>query len=228
MALTFYYHPLASYCHKVLIALYEKDVAFSGSVVDLADKNASASFLDLWPVGKMPVLRDEARDRVIPESSIIIEYLEQHYPGKLLLLPEGEDELLNARLWDRFFDLYVQTPVQKIVLDRLRPDNEKDVRGVAEAKAALRTAYDMIERQVSGKTWAIGEGFSVADCAAVPALFYADTLVPFTGTYPNTAAYFERLMDRPSVKRVITEAQPFFQFYPYKEAIPARFLGAVI
>ena len=128
----------------------------------------------------MPVLRDESRDRTIPETSIIIEYLDQHYPGRRPLLPAADDARLDARLWDRFFDLYVQVPMQKIVIDRLRGEGEHDPRGVAEARATLRTAYDMIERQMAGKTWAIGEDFSIADCAAAPALFYAGIVAPFS------------------------------------------------
>ena len=226
MALVLYYHPLASFCHKVLIALYENETPFEGRVVDLMDDAASARFLDLWPVGKIPVLRDESRDQTIPETTIIIEYLEQHYPGPRALLPAGGAERLDVRLWDRFFDLYVQVPMQKIVIDRLRSEGEHDARGVAEAKATLETAYRMIERQMADRTWATGEAFSLADCAAAPALFYADIVAPFSATHPHTAAYFERLVQRASFQRVLAEAQPYFHMFPYKEAMPARFRGA--
>src|SRR5260221_6875257 len=120
MALALYFHPLASFCHRVLIALYENETPFIGKVVDLADKDASASFLELWPLGKIPVLHDDDRDRTTPETTIIIEYLDQHYPGARPLLPSEEGQRLQARLWDRFFDLYVQGPVGKVVTDRLR------------------------------------------------------------------------------------------------------------
>jgi glutathione S-transferase len=224
MALAFYYHPLASFCHKVLIALYENETPFTGHVVDLMDQDASAGFLAIWPVGKIPVLRDEARDRTIPETSIIIEYLDRHYPGPRPLLPDGWDERLDARLWDRFFDLYVQVPMQKIVTDRLRPEPERDRRGVAEAREALRTAYDMIERQLAERPWAAGEAFGIADCAAAPALFYAGIVAPFADTHPNTAAYLERLLARPSFTRVLAEARPYFPMFPYRDRLPARFL----
>src|SRR5262245_32555253 len=132
MPLTLYYHPLASFCHKVLIALYENGTAFHGQIVDLADSASSAELLSLWPVGKVPLLRDDARDRTVPETSVIIEYLARHYAGPQPLLPSEADAALDARLWDRFFDLYVQVPMQKIVLDRLRLPSEKDARGVAD------------------------------------------------------------------------------------------------
>lgn len=221
--LTLYFHPLASFCHKVLIALYENGTPFRAEIVDLMDPDASASFLEMWPVGKIPVLRDEARDRTIPEASIIIEYLEQHYPGERPLLPEDRERRLQARLWDRFFDLYVQVPMQKIVVDRLRPEDGRDAFGVMEARAALRTAYGMIERQLSGKPWAVGDTFTIADCAAAPALFYAGIVEPFGQDHRQTAAYFERLLERPSFQRVIDEARPYFPNFPYLELMPERF-----
>jgi glutathione S-transferase len=225
MALTLYFHPLASFCHKVLIALYENGTPFEGRIVDKLDEDSAAEFMVVWPVGKFPVLRDEARGRMIPETSIIIEYLDRHHRGPVPLLPDDPELALQARLWDRFFDLYVQVPMQKLVTDLRRPDGQKDPQGVAEAKAALATAYDVIERQLETGPWAIGEAFSIADCAAAPGLFYAGTLVPFAASHPRTAAYFERLVARPSVVRTLREARPYFHFYPAHDAIPARFLA---
>jgi len=224
MALTLYYHPLASFCQKVLVALYENETPFTGHVVDLADAEASAGFLGLWPVGKIPVLRDESRDGTVPESTIIIEYLDHHYPGERRLLPEDEVHRLDARLWDRFFDLHVQLPMQEIVTDRLRMEGEHDPRGVADARMALEIAYDMIERRMEGRTWAVGEAFGIADCAAAPALFYAGIVEPFSDNHPHATAYFERLAERRSFRRVIAEARPYFHMFPFKDSIPARFL----
>lgn len=226
MTLTLYSHPLASFCHKVLIALYENGTPFEARLVDLGDDAERDRFLALWPVGKIPVLRDEGRDRTVPETSIIIEYLERHYPGPRPLLPRDPEQHLEARLWDRFHDLYVQGPMQRIVADRLRPEAERDPRGVAEARAALETAYGMIERQMAEKTWVLGDAFTIADCAAAPALFYAHTLVPFAAGHSRTARYLERLIERPSFARVLAEAGPYFQYYPFRDSLPARFRGA--
>jgi glutathione S-transferase len=224
MSLTFYYHPLASFCWKVEIALYENRTPFTGDIVNLGDKQASARFFDLWPVGKMPLLRDEKRDRTVPETTVIIEYLDRYYPGAQKLLPEDEELRLDARLWDRFFDFYIQQPMQRIVAQQLRAEDQRDPLAVPESTATLQMAYGMLERQLATRTWIIGEAFSLADCAAFPGLFYADTLVPFTKSYPKVAAYFERLLQRPSVQRVLDEARPYFKFYPFKDALPARFL----
>jgi len=139
------------------------------------------------------------------------------------LIPHDAEAALGARLWDRFFDLYVSVPMQKIVLDRLRGDDQKDPAGVADAFKMLETAYEMLEQHLEEKTWTNGEDFSIADCAALPALFFADTLSPFSATHANLAAYFERLLLRPSVRRTLDEARPYFQYYPYKERLAARF-----
>jgi glutathione S-transferase len=225
MSLTLYYHPLASFCHKVLIALYENGTPFRGEIVDLADSASSAEMLSFWPVGKIPVLRDEARARTVPETSVIIEYLDQHYPGATSLLPLDAEAALDVRLWDRFFDLYVQVPMQKIVVDRLRQAGQGDELGVEEARASLRKAYALAERQLQGRIWVASDAFSLADCAAAPALFYAGIVEPFAQEFPALAAYFERLLLRPSVARTLREARPYFSMFPLRDAIPARFLG---
>ena len=225
MSLVLYFHPLSSFSMKVLIALYENGTPFEPRIVDYADASGTAPFRKLWPPAKIPVLRDEAKGRTVPETSIIIEYLDRHHRGPVPLLPDDPDLALQARLWDRFFDLYVQGPMQKLVTDLRRPDGQKDPQGVAEAKATLATAYDVIEKQLETGPWAIGEAFGIADCAATPALFYAGTLVPFAASHPRTAAYFERLVARPSVVRTLKEARPYFHFYPAYDAIPARFLA---
>jgi glutathione S-transferase len=135
MTLTLYFHPLSSFCMKVLIALYENDTPFKPQIVDFSNAAQAAEFRSMWPVGKFPVLRDEAGDRMIPESSIIIEYLDQHYPGRTRFLPADPDAARQMRFRDRFFDLYVQGPMQKIVGDRLRPQGKKDELGVEQATA---------------------------------------------------------------------------------------------
>jgi glutathione S-transferase len=226
VALTLYYHPLASFCHKVLIALYENRTPFEGRVVDLALDASAAEMLSFWPVGKIPVLRDERRKRTIPETSIIIEYLAQHYPGPVPLLPADPEIALEARLWDRFFDLYVSVPMQKIVADRLRPSGQKDSTGVSEAEDMLRRAYALAERRLESRVWAVGDAFGMADCAAAPALFYADIVLPFSATCPALAAYFGRLLDRGSFARALDEARPYFRLFPFYDDMPARFLEA--
>lgn len=225
MSLTLYMHPLASFCHKVLIALYERQIEFTSRIVDFGDEGEAAQFLKIWPVGKIPVLRDDKRDRTIPETTIIIEYLDQNYGHGAKLLPLDAQQALDVRLWDRFFDQYVGVPVQKIVIDRIRCEGEHDPKGVAEARATLSTAYGMIEKQLASRVFAAGDTFTIADCAATPALFYANTLESFATSHPNLAQYFERLLARDSVRRTLEEAQPYFHMYPYRERIPARFLS---
>lgn len=214
MSLTLYYHPLSSFCHKVLIALYENDTPFDKRMVDLGDERDRAEFLKIWPIGKFPVLRDDARDRTVPESTIIIEYLAEHYPGPIKLVPEDADLARATRLSDRFFDLHIHLHMQKIVGDRLRPADKKDPHGVEDARRRLLSALGMVDRDVATKTWAMGDAFTMADCAAAPALFYADKVQPFGDSHPNAAAYLKRLMARPSYARALQEAEPYFKFFP--------------
>jgi glutathione S-transferase len=214
MSLTLYFHPLSSFCQKVLIALYENETPFTPRIVNLVDAADAAEFKKLWPIGRFPLLRDEAKQRTIPESSIIIEYLAQHYPGKNRLVPADADIASQMRLRDRFYDLYVNVPMQKLVSDRMRPPGKSDPFGVEQAKALLQTAYGVIETEIAGKHWAMGDAFTMADCAAAPSLFYANLLVPFTETHKNAASYFGRLMERPSYARTVREAQPYMSLLP--------------
>lgn len=214
MSLKLYYHPLASYCHKALIALYENDTAFEPVFVDLGDEQSSAVLRALWPIAKFPVLRDEARQQTVAESTVIIEYLDAFYPGKTALVPPDPDLAWQARLWDRFFDQYVQAHMQVVVNNALRPPGAADEFGEKQALSMLARAYDVAEAHFGGRTWAVGDSFSVADCAAAPALFYADLVLPLASRWPNLARYRDRLVARPSNARVLKEAEPYFHLVP--------------
>ena len=205
--------PLSSFCQKVLIALYENDIPFNGEIADVVSAEGRAAFVKIWPIVKFPVLRDQAAGRIVPESSIIIEYLQHHAPCKAALVPADPDRAHEVRLWDRFFDLHVNVPMQKVMSDRRRPEGNRDPLGVTEARDALVTAYGVLDTALSGKRWAAGEEFSMADCAAAPALFYANLIVPL-GAYRQIAAYFERLSQRPSYARARREAEPYLQLVP--------------
>ncbi len=222
MSLILHYHPLSSYCWKVLIALDEKGVKFEARMVDFGDAAAQSAFIALWPTGKIPLLEDDGRP--VPETSIMIEYVDRRWPGDIQLVPDDPAQQLEVRLWDRLFDLYVMTPMQNYIAQLLRPEDKRDPQTSADALAALDRAYDMIEARLAGRRWAAGDRFSMADCAAAPALFYADIVQPFGPKRPVLQHYFEALMARPSVQRAIVQAQPFFQYFPLNEKIPARFL----
>jgi glutathione S-transferase len=214
MSLRLYFHPLSSFSQKVLIALYENETPFEPRIIAFGDPKANEELKAIWPMGRFPVLRDEARDWTIPESSIIIEYLAQHYPGKSELVPQDADLGRQMRLRDRFFDLYVNVQMQKIVVDRLRPSGQGDAYGVEQAKAMLLTAYGVIDRALETKTWAMGDHFSMADCAAAPALNFANMLVPLGDKFPHAAAYLRRLTARPSFARALKEAEPYLELLP--------------
>ncbi len=213
MTLELYFHPLSSYCQKALVALYENDTPFQGRKVDLSNAAERDALVKLWPIGKFPLLHDHARDQIVPEASIIIEYLAQHYPGPSKLVPADPDLARQTRMRDRFYDLYVNDQVGKIVTDKFRPEGQHDVLGVQAAKKRIGEAYAMIDKDLAGKTWAMGDTFTMADCAAAPPLFYANMLIPIEG-HKNAASYLGRLMERPSFARAVREAKPYLDMMP--------------
>jgi glutathione S-transferase len=214
MALTLYFHPLASYCWKVLVPLYENDTPFEPRLVDLLDERQRSEFQKLSPHGKFPLLHDARHERVVHESSIIIEYLDQHYPGSQRFIPAEPEAALEVRAQDRFFDQQIHEAMQKHVGDKLRPESKRDPFGVEQAHQQLDRAYTLLESTLAGRIWAAGDAFSMADCAASPALYYANLVHPLGSGHPNISAYLKRLEARPSFARVLREAQPYFAMFP--------------
>jgi len=214
MSLTLHYHPLASFCWKALIGLYELGIPFEKHLVDLSDPDARAALARLWPLARFPVLRDGARGRTVPESTIVLEYVDRLSDGPTRLIPRDPERALECRLRDRLFDTYVHAPMQKIVGDRLRPAEARDALGVEQARALLESAYALLDEEGGDGPWAMGGDFTLVDCAAMPALYYANEVAPFEGRWKKLAAYLERLKRRPSVARVLDEAGPYFHMFP--------------
>lgn len=212
MPLILFTHPFASYCQKALIALYENETPFTPRILDKSDPSTFAEFETHWPLKKFPLLLDG--DHAIAEATIIIEYLDLHYPGPVRMIPDDPKSALEVRFADRFFDNYVHTPMQAIVADALREPNVRDPKGIADAKAALDVAYSWLERRMTDREWAAGGSFSLADCAAAPALFYADWVHTISADFPNVRAYRSRLNTRPSFARAIDEARPYRPLFP--------------
>lgn len=208
----FFGHPFSSYCQKALIALYENAIPFDFRMLSPDDPDNGARFASLWPIGKFPILLDAGR--TIVEASIIVEYLHVHHAGPVRLIPDDPAAAIEVRMLDRFFDNYIATPQQKFVFDALRPEGDKDLAGVADARAMLDRAYAWIDARLSGRTWAAGEAFSLADCAAAPQLFYAHWTHPIPAHHANLHAYRKRLLDRPSFARAVDEARPWRQYFP--------------
>jgi glutathione S-transferase len=212
MTMKLYAHPFSSYCQKVLIALYENDTRFEFRMLAFDDEKVAAELESLWPLKRIPVLVDDGR--TVVETSIIIEHLGLHHPGPVRLLPEDARVALDVRMMDRFFDNYVMTPMQKLVFDSIRAAENRDRQGVAEARAMLDTAYRWLDGTMAGREWAAGDAFSLADCAAAPALFYADWAHPIGEAFANVRAYRRRLLARPSFARAVDEARPYRPLFP--------------
>ena len=210
MSLVLHYHPLSSCCQKVLVALYEYDLPFIYR--HLEQPGAAEERAALWPLGRFPVLVDDGR--TVVESSIVIEYLERHRPGPARLLPDEPDAQLEVRFLDRFFDNYIMGEMQKPVYEALRTDGARKETAMREAQAALEIAYAWLEERLADRTWAAGEIFTMADCAAAPALFYADWVHRIAPGFPRLLAYRARLLARPSFARAVEEARPYRHYFP--------------
>jgi glutathione S-transferase len=204
-----YAHPFSSYSQKVLIALYENATPFQ--YCSLEDPSANAELASLWPLKRFPILVDQGR--TILETSTIIEYLQMHYPGLVRFIAEG-DAGVEARMLDRLFDNYVMTPMQKVVLNQLRAESDRDSYGVTEARGFLDRIYTWLDERLTGSTWAAGDAFSLADCAAAPSLLYADWVHQIPPTHANLRGYRARLLARPSVVRAVDEARPYRSYFP--------------
>jgi glutathione S-transferase len=215
VVLTLYYHPLSSFCWKTLIALYEAEIPFEPRLVDLGDPADRAAFQTVWPLAKFPVLHDDVAGQTVPESSVIVDYLVRTHLSAASLIPADPDRAMRTRLLDRLIDSYIHLPFQQIVSERLRPEGQHDPYGVERNRDAIRAGYNLIAPMIAGP-WAMGEAFTAADCAALPALFYADYAVKLAD-WPGLSAYLGRLKARPSVARVLREAEPFFEYFPLKD-----------
>ncbi|MCA1654189.1 MAG: glutathione S-transferase family protein [Sphingomicrobium sp.] len=210
MTLELFAHPFSSYCQKVLIALWADETPFTYRMLDEQHPENMAELKRHWPFGKFPLLLDDGVPVI--ESTPIIEHLQACHPGRNRWIPEGEDGR-RVRFLDRFFDNYVMDNMTKPVGDKLRPEESRDPYGVARARADLNVAYDWLEGQI-GEHWAVGDTFTLADCAAAPSLFYADWVEEIGSSRPRLAAYRARLLAYPPVARAVDEARPYRAFFP--------------
>ncbi|MCF2514700.1 glutathione S-transferase family protein [Sphingomonas sp. G124] len=211
MSLELFAHPFSSYCQKVLIALWADGTPFDYRMLDEEHAENFAELKRRWPFGKFPLLVDDGE--TVVESTPIIEHLQARHPGPNRWIPDGEQGR-RARFLDRFFDTYVMGNMQKAGLDILRPEGCKDPYGASQARADLNLAYDWLEANLSEGSWAAGDEFTLADCAAAPSLFYADWVEEIGPSRPRLAAYRARVLAHPVVARAVDEGRPYRQYFP--------------
>jgi glutathione S-transferase len=212
MVLELYGHPFASFVWKPLIALYERDVPFGFRIVDPDNPQNQQRIAELSPTGQFPALVDGARE--VTESNAVIEYIDLYHGSAPPMVPADPKEALEARMMADVFDDYVDVPMQRIVAEAFRGEGEEDPRGVADAKAVLDRSYAWLDRRMRNREWAACNRFTIADCAAAPALFYADWVYPIPDGYAALATFRARLLARPSVARVVEEARPYRVLFP--------------
>ena len=210
MSLELFGHPFSSYTWKVLIPLYGDGTEFEFRQVP-ENQETYAELKRIWPFGKFPLLVDDGEP--VMETTCIIEHLQAHHPGTNRWIPDGELGR-RVRFLDRFFDLHVQGNMQPAVNDALRPEGKGDPYGAEQGRKNLHVAYDWLESNLPDGGWAAGDTFTLADCAAAPALFYSDWIEEIGDGRPKLKAYRERLLAHPQVARVVDEARPYRQYFP--------------
>jgi len=198
-----YYHPISTYSQKVLIALYEKGLDFEPEIVQLMGPEGRANYRDVYPMGKIPCLIDG--EQMVPESSIIIEYIDDMAEPKLI--KGNAAEMRKIRFKDRMFDLYLNNNVATLLFQSLKSAADQDPDLIDKARFQINTMYSFMEHEFGEQDYANGNEFLMADCAAAPALNYAQQVAPFDD-HKNICAYWERLTSRPSIQRIQEEAAP--------------------
>jgi glutathione S-transferase len=212
MTLELFAHPFSSYCQKALIAFYENDIPFTFRMLSSDEPANGEEFARLWPIQRVPILVEDGR--AVLEATSIIEHLAVHHPGPVKLIPEDPAAAVEVRMLDRVFDNYVMTPQGKCVFNAIRPEADRDPYGVAEARAMLDTAYAWLDQRMAGREWAVGETFTLADCAAAPSLFYADWTHAIPAELKNLHAYRARLLARPSFAQAVDGGRPYRSYFP--------------
>ncbi|MDE1464078.1 glutathione S-transferase family protein [Spartinivicinus poritis] len=204
-----YYHPLSTYSQKVLMAFYEKEVEFTPHIVNLMDETSKKEYKEIYPLGKIPLLMCDD-DHMIPESTIIIEYLDTHFTTGTKLIPDDKDTARQVRFIDRVQDNYLNDNIATLFFESMKPAEKQDPEKQAKAKEQLDIMYHYMNKQYSETTFAKGDDFTMADCSAVPALFYAQKIYPFE-QFEGIKAYYKRVSERPSYQKVLAEAQPYLE-----------------
>jgi len=210
MSYRLFAHPFSSYSWKAMIAFHEKGIPFELAMLE--DPELMAELRSLWPVGQFPVLLDG--ERPIIEATMIIEYIDLRHPEPVRLIPADGDAALDVRFMDRVFDNHVMNMMQRIVAEYLPPHGSPNPATIEIVQGKLEVIYAWLDQRLAGQEWATPFGFSLADCAAAPSLFYADWVHRIPETMPNLRAYRARLNARPSVSRCIEEARPYRPYFP--------------
>lgn len=201
-----YYHPLSTYCQKVLIAIYEKSIEFTPELVSLMDDAEREAYRKIYPLGKIPfVVLDDGH--WLPESSIIVEYLDTHFSGGPKLIPDDPEASRQVRFKDRMYDLYLNDSIASLVFESWKPESQRNQELIERSRFRIGVMYDFMESNLKNQTWTNGEAFTLGDCAAAPPLFYAQKMAPFDDR-ANIVAYWQRLQERPSIRRVMDEVTP--------------------
>ena len=211
-----YYHPLSTYSQKVMIAFNEKGLSYEPCLVTLMTPEGRTAYEQVNPLGKIPFLKP-SEDWQVPESTSIVEYLEDKFPNTPRLIPAaGGDAARQVRFLDRMADFYYNEPVVELLFQQ-RGFRAKDEDKAARARKYIALTYPHWDKRLASQPWMCGERFSLADCSAIPAMFYAQMVAPFDA-FPNVVAYWRRAQQRPSYAKVKAEFDPIWSGMMAKNA----------
>jgi len=195
--------PLSNFGNKSVIVAYEKGLKLE--VVPPPGDTKSPEYLAINPLGKIPAL--QVNGMVISESEVINEYLEDKFPSPPLL-PKEPEARACVRGFTRHHDLYLDPPMRALFFQMDPKTRNAEV--VKQSLAELDKQLDYLESRI-GSPWAAGQSFTLADCALAPSIWYVGKIAPAFGAgdpflkRPKLKAWFERVQQRPSVKRALEE-----------------------
>ena len=204
-----YIAPLSSYSMKAQIAVMEKNLQDQVEFIEvqLKEEDSRREYLQIYPLGKVPLLINEEKEDFVPEASTIIEYFENNFETGTQLIPSDKHQARKTRFYERMFDNYVNENLYKVFLESQK--EVKDTEFLAKANFQISTILDLLEGKMqTGDTWIMGDDFTMADIAAFPNLFFATKIHPFAEKYPNVEKYYNRLMQRPSILQCIESIMP--------------------
>ncbi|MGL4768116.1 MAG: glutathione S-transferase family protein [Formosimonas sp.] len=217
MSLKLHYIVTSTYSAKALLAFYEKGIAFDKAPVDFSTPEKHAEFKKLYPMGKAPLLTGND-DIFVPESTTIVEYLEDNFPNQgPQLIPSDKTAARRTRLKDRMIDLYVNNNVGKLFFGTRKPEAEQDKAALEAAHKQIDEILPWLEKDLAGKSYLGGDNVSMADLALFAPLFYAKQLHPYS-QHANLSAWLDRMMARPSVQTHLAELMPYLEAFNQKNA----------
>jgi glutathione S-transferase len=187
-------HDLCPYVQRAVVTLLEKEIPHDRTYIDLSNK--PEWFIQISPLGKVPLLKVE--DKVLFESAVICEYLDEITPSSLH--PADPLEKANHRAWIEFGS--------SILNDIAGFYSAADADGFEQKRRSLIDKFVWLEGNLSRGPYFAGERFSLVDAVYGPIFRYFDTFDAFSAFHffsdtPNVSGWRQALRSRPSIQNAV-------------------------